>query len=122
MAVHGAYIVGSQAKRMAGDDIPVDGSDYDVLVPFDKWQAIALLIPDSARPNKFGGWRFSDDKDNEIDVWPGDVTTYLRECKTKHGGAVYVVDYVHNLIMSSRVRGFNGLTYPYGPMDTTRAF
>ena len=104
MSVHGALIVGSQAKKLAGDDVDTDSSDWDVLVPYDRWQVIALMIPETATPNKFGGWRFILDMGEEIDVWPGDVSTYLRECKTKHGGQVYAVDYIHNLVYSSRVQ------------------
>ena len=51
-----------------------------------------------------GGWRFMDEKGNEIDVWPGSLQEYLRDCKTKYGGAVYAVDYVHNVVYSSVVR------------------
>ncbi len=94
MCVHGALIVGSQAKRLMGEDI--DGNDYDLLVPLDKWQTIALMIPRDAEPNKFGGWRFTDDKGNEIDVWPDTLQNYLMNCKTKYGGKVYAVDYIHN--------------------------
>ena len=45
-----------------------------------------------------------DEKGNEIDVWPGSLQEYLRDCKTKYGGAVYAVDYVHNVVYSSVVR------------------
>lgn len=104
MCVHGGLIVGSQAKKMAGDEVDVDGSDWDLLIPYHRWQTIALLIPEDAHPNKFGGWRFNLDKGEEVDIWPGDVATYLRECKTKYGGQVYAVDYIHNLVYSSQVR------------------
>lgn len=103
LAVHGALIAGSQAKVMAGDTVNTDYSDWDLLVPFDKWSTAALLIPPYAKPNKFGGWRF-EDNGVSIDLWPGDPLQYLRECKTKYGGAVYLVDYIHNQIFSSQVR------------------
>lgn len=100
MCVHGGFLVGSVAKKIMGE---VDEShDYDVLVPYEKWQTICLLIPEDAKPNKFGGWRFCDDKCNEIDVWPGSVVDYLRDCKTKYGGHVYAIDYVHNKVYSSQ--------------------
>ena len=100
MAVHRALLVGSQAKLLMGelDEAP---NDYDLLVPLDKWQIIAMLIPEDAKPNKFGGWRFVDDKDNEIDVWPDTLLNYLTNCKTKHGGNVYAIDYVQNKVYSS---------------------
>lgn len=105
MCVHGALIVGSRAKKMACDtDITPD--DWDLIVPYDKWPIIALLIPQDARPNKFGGWRFeveSFDGDwmEEVDVWPGDLFTYLSTCKTKYGGAVVAVDFINNRMFSS---------------------
>ena len=102
MCVHGGLIVGSYAKKLVGD--VEQANDYDVLVPLSHWQTVCLLIPETAKPNKFGGWRFEDDKGNEIDVWPGDLQEYLRDCKTKYGGAVYAVDYIHNVVYSSFVR------------------
>ena len=102
MCVHGGLIGGSYAKKLVGD---IDeANDYDVLVPLQYWQTVCMLIPETARPNKFGGWRFMDEKGNEIDVWPGSLQEYLRDCKTKYGGAVYAVDYVHNVVYSSVVR------------------
>jgi hypothetical protein len=99
MCVHGALIVGSLAKKMVGEDIEID--DYDILVPLEKWQTIALMIPETAKPNKFGGWRFKDDKGNEIDVWPDTLENYLRNCKTKYGGNVYAVDFINNRVFSA---------------------
>lgn len=94
MCVHGALIVGSYAKFLMGED--VETNDFDLLVPLEKWQTIALLIPETAKPNKFGGWRFEDEKGNEIDVWPDTMHNYLKNCKTKYGGKVYAVDYIAN--------------------------
>lgn len=102
MCVHGGLLVGSCAKKIMGE---ADSShDYDVLVPMERWQVVSLLIPSNAHPNKFGGWRFTDDKGNEIDVWPGTLHEYLRDCKTKYGGSVYAIDYVHNMVYSSQLR------------------
>ena len=107
MCVHGALIVGSRAKAMAGHDNVENPNDWDLIVPFDKWQVIALLIPQDAKPNKFGGWRFeveSFDGDwlEEVDVWPGSLETYLSTCKTKYGGAVCAVDFINNRVFESR--------------------
>ena len=102
MCVHGALIVGSQAKRLVGETIDSKNSDWDLLIPYDRWQTIALLIPENARPNKFGGWRFRTD-DTEVDIWPGDVVLYLTECKTKYGGEVVVLDYIHNRVFTSKI-------------------
>lgn len=108
MCVHGALIVGSYAKYLVGEDVVPQ--DYDLLVPLAKWQTIAMLIPETAKPNKFGGWRFmTDAKDEadqpievEIDVWPGILEEYLSQCRTKHGGAVVAVDFINNRVFSSR--------------------
>lgn len=104
MCVHGGLIVGSYAKKLMGE--VEETHDYDVLIPHDKWQIIALLIPETAKPNKFGGWRIKDDKGNEIDVWPGSLHEYLSECKTKYGGSVYAIDYIHNRVYSSSLGNF----------------
>jgi len=100
MCVHGGLIVGSQAKRLAGESLGGDPNDWDVIVPLEKWQTIALLIPSTAKPNKFGGWRFKADS-VEIDVWPGSVMEYLTNCKSTRGGRVIALDFIHNRIYSS---------------------
>ena len=105
MCVHGALIVGSRAKRMCGDS-DIEPNDYDLLVPFERWQVIALLIPESAKPNKFGGWRFEitdpdTDTEVEVDVWPGSLEDYLSKCKTKYGGKVCAVDFINNKAFES---------------------
>ncbi len=106
MCVHGALIVGSQAKGMA-EDVEIEASDYDLLVPLEHWQTIALLIPASARPNKFGGWRFKTGS-IEVDVWPDTLQNYLANCRSKLGGAVYAVDYINNRVYSSQVKEVEG--------------
>ena len=107
MCVHGAYIVGSYGKYLAGHDVEAT-NDYDLLVPLDKWQTIALLIPlEGTKPNKFGGWRFETDLNGEmveVDVWPSTLDKYLSECKTKYGGEVVAVDFINNRIFSSRFK------------------
>jgi hypothetical protein len=100
MCVHGALLVGSQAKRIMGEDI--ESHDYDLLVPLDKWQIMALMIPQDAAPNKFGGWRFKDDKGNEIDVWPDTLQNYLANGKSKYGEDIYAIDYSKNKVYSSK--------------------
>lgn len=97
MCVHGAFIAGSYAKKLLGEVEKCN--DYDLLVPLERWQTVSLLIPDTAKPNKFGGWRFMTDMDGqqvEVDVWPDSVENYLANCKTKYGGRVAVVDYINN--------------------------
>lgn len=102
MCVHGALITGSYAKKLMGDNVETC-NDFDLLVPLEDWQKIALMIPENAKPNKFGGWRFKDDKENEIDVWPDTIYNYLKNCKTKYGGKVYAVDYIANKAYSSEM-------------------
>lgn len=102
MCVHGGLLVGSAAEVLMGE--LENSNDYDILVPLEKWQTIALLIPENAHPNKFGEWRFLDDKNNKIDVWPGTLQEYLENCKTKYGGFVYAIDYIHNKVYSSQVK------------------
>lgn len=109
MCVHGALIVGSYAKQLIGEDI--DCNDFDLLIPYEKWQVVSLLIPSDAVLNKFGGWRFSIGKD-EIDVWPGSLLVYLSECKTKYGGRVVAVDYINNRIFSSSLFDFDSSCQP----------
>ena len=100
MCVHGGLIVGSQAKRLIGEEIGSDPNDWDILVPLDRWQTISMLIPQSASPNKFGGWRFKS-KHIWVDVWPDNVINYLTNCKSTRGGKVIAVDFINNRIYSS---------------------
>jgi len=101
MCVHGALLVGSVAKKLCGDEQVKNPNDFDLLVPLEKWQTIALLIPSSARPNKFGGWRFKTDGGVEVDVWPDSLVNYLTNCKSAHGGPVVALDFIHNRKFSS---------------------
>lgn len=106
MCVHGALLVGSRAKLLCGDS-SITQDDYDLLVPSRHWSVIALLIPENAKPNKFGGWRFYTEEYNsdilvEIDVWPGSLYDYLSKCKTKYGGSVCAVDFINNKSFESR--------------------
>ena len=107
MCVHGAYLVGSVAKHLAGDP-NIEAHDYDLLVPLPKWQTIALLIPEDAKPNKFGGWRFSvEDQDGEqveVDVWPDALENYLSQCRTKYGGRVVALDFINNRFYYSEIK------------------
>lgn len=95
MCVHGALIVGSYAKFLAGEN--VKPRDYDLLVPPEKWQTCALLIPKCAELNSFGGWRFIDKQSGkEVDIWPSTLEKYLAECRSKYGGDITAVDFIHN--------------------------
>lgn len=105
MSVNGALIVGSYAKFLCGEK-DIEPNDFDLIVPIEKWQIIALLIPKNAKPNKFGGWRFmvkeyNGDEMVEVDVWPGSLYDYLATCKTKYGGSVCAVDFINNRVFKS---------------------
>jgi hypothetical protein len=100
MSVHGALIVGSYAKFLCGETEIVPG-DFDMLVPVEHWQVVSLLIPETAKLNKFGGWRFEttafgSDEIIEVDIWVGTLIEYLSKCKTKYGGSVCAVEFINN--------------------------
>lgn len=102
MCVQGALIVGSYANYLLGEDITP--GDFDLLVPLEKWQTLAWLIPQTAKPNNFGGWRFQvphEGQDVTVDVWPGTVVDYLVQCRSKHG-TVYVLDYINRRVFSTQ--------------------
>ena len=106
MCSRGALICGSFAKALVGD---VDTfSDYDLIVPYDKWESVSPLIPkDTAKFNAFGGVRFTDSKGNEIDVWQGDPFTYLYQCYSRRGGNDYVIDLIERKVFTC-TRGLRG--------------
>jgi hypothetical protein len=58
--------------------------DIDVLVPFHAWHAIAPHIPKDAKPNSFGGWKFTTEEGVVIDIWPGDIGFLLKSHLTKY--------------------------------------
>jgi hypothetical protein len=75
--IHDAWVVGSAAQPGAGEV-----RDYDVLVPWPRWNEAALLVPRDARPNAFGGWKCKDVDDTlgrvfEVDVWPDDLGRFM---------------------------------------------
>lgn len=70
---HEAWIVGSAA--MPGVDLG-KVRDFDILVPYANWTAAAMLVPDDAKPNTFGGWKFTTTMNGYqivVDLWPGDL-------------------------------------------------
>lgn len=67
---HDAWVVGSAADPSAKLS---DLRDIDIMVPFRNWAEAALLIPPDARPNTFGGWKFTDGPVT-VDVWCGDLS------------------------------------------------
>lgn len=67
----GCWIVGS-----AADPFNHKPRDWDLMVPFHRWNEVAPMIPKDAIPNTFGGWKFTVD-DVEIDIWPEDLSDWL---------------------------------------------
>lgn len=51
--------------------------DFDILVPWINWHHATLIIPMDAKPNSFGGWKFTIDG-YEIDMWPGDLSWFAQ--------------------------------------------
>ncbi len=72
--LHGGWIVGSAAKPEV-DLAKV--KDYDVLIPFSHWKEAAVLVPEAAEVNSFGGWKCPTPEGVSVDVWPGDLAWVL---------------------------------------------
>lgn len=75
---HEAWVVGS-----AADPNNKKPRDWDVLVPFSKWQDASGLIPENAKVNSFGGFKCVED-DVEIDVWCGELSWIIQIPKCKY--------------------------------------
>lgn len=76
-----AWVVGSAAAPDANLSLV---RDFDVLIPMNRWHdAAAMLynqtggVPTLLRMNRLGGWKLTlshDDKQVEVDIWPGDLS------------------------------------------------
>ena len=97
--IQGGLLVGSQVGYLLGKTKEKPG-DYDILVPFEKWKDISILIPEDAEVNSFRGWRFYEEG-VQIDVWPGSVFDYLTNCSLCLSSPVFVLDFIHNRVYSS---------------------
>lgn len=104
LCIKGALIAGSRAEKLAfplfNEDL--ETRDYDLLVPYNKWSDIVLLIPKDATVNSFGGWKFKTlDIDGvnlvEVDLWVDDPMNYLTSLPK--GTCLY--DYIKNRIYYS---------------------
>lgn len=73
-----AWIVGSAADPNVDLNLV---KDFDILVPYYRWNEAAMLIPANAKVNSFGGWK-CDSNGKEVDVWPEDLGHFL----TNHNG------------------------------------
>lgn len=82
-----ATIVGSAAKYMV-DGVPgtSEPRDWDLIVPYQDWQRVALTLHHSTRMNlnSFGGihaiWE-ENGQQHELDVWPSSIEEYLASGK-----------------------------------------
>lgn len=82
----GAILVGSAAHGKLT-------SDFDIIVPWDKWHALNDLIPRDAETNGFRGWTFFEDGD-KFDVWPDSLDRYIRTARAeKYRVVVLTSDY-----------------------------
>lgn len=80
-------IVGSAAKYIVdGDFNSPTPRDWDIIVPYQSWSSVALILHQSARMNlnSFGGihakWEVNG-VTMELDVWPSTLEEYLNSGK-----------------------------------------
>ena len=79
------WVVGSGARYLLG--LTETCRDFDVLIPYEKWDQASLLLPNHARPNTFGGWKVCvDEQQTSVDVWPHSLERFFaRALITKPG-------------------------------------
>ena len=99
----GALIVGGLAEFLLGKRDSCN--DYDLIVPPEKWHIVSLLILPNATINHHGGFRFTDEENNVIDIWPSSIDEYLQHCKPALGKQTYVIDYIRSKVYTSYVIG-----------------
>lgn len=75
---HDAWIVGGAANPE--NEQP---RDFDIIVPFSKWQEACMLIPMDATVNHFGGWKCTSEG-VEVDVWCGDIGWLMSKSHCKY--------------------------------------
>ena len=61
---------------VGGGAVQDDPRDYDVVIPFSEWNNAAMLIPETARPNSFGGWECKSEG-YQVDVWPAELSKLM---------------------------------------------
>jgi len=102
LCMHGGLITGSRALKMAGlIDDDLSNSDWDIMVPYEKWQTVALLWPKSVKRLTFGGWTYKDAEGNDVDVWPDTLFNYLSRAKNKRHDDVIAIDYINNRVFTA---------------------
>ena len=65
-SVYGAWVVG-------GACLESNPKDVDLMVPLNQWYLAAPLVPASARPTVFGGWKWVEG-DITVDCWPDSLS------------------------------------------------
>lgn len=100
----GALIVGGFAKHLLNRN-EKRCNDFDLIVPPEKWYIVSLLISKNAKINKHGGFKFKDDDNNIIDIWPCSIEQHLIQCKTAMGQQEYVIDYINSKVFTSFLIG-----------------
>lgn len=58
---------------IGGGAIEDNPRDYDVYVPMKYWREVSALIPQDAKINTFGGFKFIREG-KEIDIWTGEMS------------------------------------------------
>jgi len=79
LQLHDGWVIGTAADPSC--DLKTV-RDIDIMIPWSNWSKAALLVPEEAHPNTFGGWKF--DKDGvTYDVWPDELGSCLSNAFTK---------------------------------------
>lgn len=99
----GALLVGSYAMFLLGKADSYE--DFDLIVPPEKWHIVSLQISSNARINHHGGFNYTDEKGNEIDIWPSSIDEHLRHCKPAIGKQTFIVDYINSKVFTSYIAG-----------------
>lgn len=81
--IHSGVVLGSGALYLAGK-VKEKPRDLDIVIPLGEWPTACLLIPEGAKANSFGGFKFKEGV-VEVDVWVAEPITILNT----RGGCAY---------------------------------
>ena len=87
------WIIGS-----ASDPNSINFRDVDIFIPHANWHKVSSMIPTSAQPNSFGGWKFVIDG-TEIDLWPDSLERLMDHTNTfyqPHTGKLFKLERRYN--------------------------
>jgi hypothetical protein len=85
---HGGIIIGSAVDYMVGL-VYEKPRDIDIVVPLVRWKEVCRAIPPGATVNRFGGLKFVDDNQMEVDVWADDVIDLIVKDTKIRGYSLY---------------------------------